>query len=202
LGVQQLAAFKKRLEDFEGALTTLVNTPADLLAQLTDIFDGFVTSTGLLDVYAFDPGTRPPATTSNREQEQQNFDAVQRLVQRLVVLKAAELAADETFDSYEAAASARDLIADKIDDQAEIAVDDTYPALLQLRADLVKAVPGDEADLHRLVKYTPAFTMPSLVLAYQLYGNLDLEADLVARNGISNPGFIRGGEELEVLSAS
>jgi prophage DNA circulation protein len=155
----------------------------------------------VLAIYDYDPGLRPSATTATRLQEQTNFDAAQRLIQQLALLRAAELALDETFDSYDAAVAARDTLTDKLDDQADLATDDTYPLLTQLRADLVKAIPGSGNDLPHLIDHTPIVTVPSLVLAYKLYGNLDLESDLVARNNLRHPGFVQGGQVLEVLSA-
>jgi prophage DNA circulation protein len=79
--------------------------------------------------------------------------------------------------------------------------DTAFPALNQLRADLVRAVPGEDSGLARLVSYAPAFTVPSLVLAFQLYGDVTREADIVARNSIRHPGFVIGGRALEVLSS-
>jgi prophage DNA circulation protein len=50
------------------------------------------------------------------------------------------------------------------------------------------------------VKYTPAATTNSLVLAYRLYGTVSREPDIVTRNAIRNPAFVAAGTELEVLS--
>jgi prophage DNA circulation protein len=104
------------------------------------------------------------------------------------------------YDTYDAAVSVRDDLAAKIDEQAQAADDDTFAALAQLRADLVRSVPGEERDLPRLVRHTPEYTVPSLVLAHRLYGSLERESDLVTRNRIPRPGFILGGVGLEVLA--
>ncbi len=71
---------------------------------------------------------------------------------------------------------------------------------MQLRADLVKAIPGTALEQARLIRFTPLVTLPSLVLAHNLYGDLSREADLLARNRIQNPAFVTGGVELEILS--
>lgn len=197
---QQIATLRARVDAFEASVSAIVDEPADMLSGLTEIFDLFPDAGSVLRVYDFDTGVRPPATTSNREQEQANFDATVAITRRLAVIRAAELAPFETYDSYDAAVDRREAITDLLDEQADVAPDDTYPALLQLRADLVKAVPGENSDLPRLVRHTPPATIPSLVLAHQLYGDLDLETDLVTRNRIRNPLFVRGGVELEVLS--
>jgi prophage DNA circulation protein len=203
---QKLAVLRRRVDAFTASAQDLLSTPADLLAGLLEILDGFDSDVAeslgnsLLEVYDFDPGVRPPATTPTRAQEQANFDAVHRLVQRLVVVQTASLAPLRKFVNYEKAVETRDKIADLLDEQAELATDDTYPALSQLRADLMKAVPGVDTALPRLVTHTPAATVPSLVLAHQLYGDVSLESDILDRNRVRRPGFVTGGRALEVLT--
>ena len=43
-----------------------------------------------------------------------------------------------------------------------------------------------------------AATRPALVLAYQVNGDVEAEADLVARNQVRHPGFVPAGR-VEVL---
>lgn len=197
---QQAATLHARVDALTGSVATLVNEPSRILEGLSGVFELFDSGSALAKIYRYEPGPRPPGTTPTRVQEQASFDATYRLNQRLAVIRAVEIAPTETYDSYDAAVATRDALTELLDEQADVAPDDTYPALVQLRADLVKAVPGDNSDLARLLRYTPGFTVPSLVLAHRLYGNLDLEADLVTRNHIRNPMFVPGGRELEVLS--
>lgn len=196
---QQLASLERQIANLTSDAAALSQVPEDMLAALVDVFDLLDNGAALATVYAYDPGTRPPATTSNREQEQTNFDATQHLVQRLAAIRAAEVAPAQTYASFEAAVAARDSLTALIDEQAEVAEDDAYPALMQLRADLVKAVPGADSDLPRLLRYTPGSVVPSLVLAHTLYGHLDLESDLLARNHVRNPLLVPA-DDLEVLS--
>lgn len=198
--MQQLAMVKRKLNEFADSVVSLANSPEDIIADLAEIFDLLDIGAKLLSVYDFTPGVRPAATTPNRLEEQTNYDALQNLVQRLTVIRVAELAPSQTYASYQEAVAARDAILDLLDEQAEVAEDDAFPALLQLRADLVKAIPGEDGDLPQLIAHTPPFTIPSLVLAQNLYGHLDLEADVLTRNSVRNPLFVAGGAELEVLS--
>lgn len=211
---QQLTTLKRQVSAFSANATALANVPADLLAGQLGIFealaDGLVAASGTADavspvlavlaLYGFDPGNRPPATTATRILERANFDAVLRLNQRLVVIQAGLIAVAQVFSSYDEALATRLALTDLIDAQAETVTDDFYPLLMQLRADLVGAVPGDALEQARLISHTPDFTVPSLVLAHRLYGDLSREADLVARNTVRNPVFLRGGLALEVLS--
>lgn len=177
-------------------LGALVQDGSALAEALIDVLDRL--PGGPLQVYHFNPGERPPDTTANRRQEQVNFDAFQLVVQRLALLRAVDLALVEEFDSHESAVAARDELTELIDEQQESAGDDLYTALVRLRADLVKAVPA--AGLSRVLAYEPPATVPSLVLAHQIYGDVTMEEDLVARNNPPRPGFLTGGVPLEVLS--
>ncbi len=201
MGVDEAASLRRRLDRLTASAASLVNTPDDLLAELVDLFDEVASVAALLATYGFAPGLQPPATTSTRQQERDNFDALVRLIRTLAIVRAAELAPDETYDSYDTAVAQRDAIGDKLDEQTETADDDAYASIGQLHADLVRAVPGEESDLPRLLRYTPPTTAPSLVLAHRLYGDLAREEDLVTRNHVLRPGFVLGGRELEVVSS-
>lgn len=202
LGTQEAAAMRRRLDGMVSSASSLAAVPAEALDSFVGLFESFGAGAlqAVLAVYGFTPGVRPSATTPNRRREQLNFDALRWLVQRLVVVRAAELVLDEAFSTYEEAVGARESVTALLDEQAEVVADDVYPSLVQLRADVVKAVPGPDGDLPRLLPFTPSSTVPSLVLTYQLYGALALEADVIARNRVRNPGFVAGGQPLQVLS--
>lgn len=209
---QEMAAMRSQIASLTSDAASLASAPTDLVATLQSVVEalgaGLLNVAGSLDpsgamlaLYSFDPGVRPPSTTPNRAQEQANYDAIQYAVQRLVIAEASTLAIVQTFDSYEDAVRVRSAIVDLIDEHTEAVADDAFPELMDLRAALVNAVPGTGADLPHLQHYTPGATVPSLVLSHRLYGDLDHEADILRRNGISNPGVIPGGVELEVLSS-
>ena len=180
----------------------LVASPATVLETLVGVFDHFPIGAwrGVLTAYGFNPGPRPSATTPAGAAEQASFDALRQVIQRLALVRAVELAAQDSFGNYEAAIAAREYLLDLLDEQAQDAEDAIYPALVQLRADLIRALPGDASGLPRLRSYTPPQTVPSLVLAHDLYGALGLEGDILTRNRVEHPAFIPGGQPLEVLS--
>lgn len=200
---QELAALKSQLNDLELNAAALVRQPQEVVDALADAFFALtrpVLIPRLLELYAWEAPARPEGTTVNRAREIANYDALMALVRRTMLIQAARLAPQASYTSYQEAVATRDSIAELLDEQLEAVGDDGYPALHQLRADLVTGVPGEESDLARVTSYTPPATVPSLVLAYRLYGDLDLEQDLVDRNSIGHPGFVKGEEELEVLS--
>jgi len=207
---QTAANLARQVEDLTDSAADLANEPEQLLAAVSDLVEtlgeALVAAGGhnpvdaILRLFSFDPGARPPSTTASRAIEQSNFDATQQLIQRLALAEAAAIAVEQTFASFDEAVAVREAITDAIDSHAESVSDDSYLDLVALRADVAKAIPGESEDLPRILTFTQRTTLPSLVLAHNLYGNLDLELDIVERNKISNPGFILGGSQLEVLS--
>lgn len=179
------------LDQFHTAITDLVNTaaavPGDMMDALLDAYDTFVA----------DFGTPVVATTSTRTKELANQTALVNALARAVVIEAARLAPLVPFVSMNDALAARDRIGDALEAQAEAADDTAYPALVDLRSQVLRAVPGSSA-FAAVVTVTRPVAIPSLLLAYQLYGAVDLEADIIARNDIRHPGFIFG--DVKVLS--
>lgn len=155
----------------------------------------------LLEAYDFAPTVGTPSlTTANRIQEAANYDLLTFMVKSYALCAAASFATSVEFESYEQAKDIRNSIADRLDEQIKIADDNAYSALVDLRAALANAVPGEESDLPRILNFTPIVTLPSLVVAHMVYGNVDNELDLVSRNSIQNPAFVIGGRSLEYLS--
>ncbi|MCK8501744.1 DNA circularization protein [Myxococcus fulvus] len=200
--VQGGAIQRARLDRLKRDVGALARAPGDIVSSVGELLSGFGTgdTAAVASVYSFAPGVRPPGTTPNRRQEQANYDALRVFLQRSVALRVAELAVDETYGNYTEARAARDLVTGMLDEQAEAVTDDAFPELYQLRADVVRALPPPDEDLPRLRSVTPAATVPSLVLAYELYGAVDLEADIIERNKVRNPCFVLAGRPLEVLS--
>lgn len=73
-----------------------------------------------------------------------------------------------------------------------------YASLVETRAATLVALAGAARSAPDVVAYTPAASLPSLALCYRIVGDIGLDADLVARNGIIHPGFVPV-DTLEVL---
>lgn len=190
---------------------TLTET-AYLAAEFDRAFDGFtaviaeVSSTLAINPVALvlsigdaDFGLRPPSTTPTRITERANYDALVNYVRRLAITGASTLLLTRAFTSYEDAVTARDQVLEAIDRNTEEVTDDAFPQLNDLHGTLIDSVPGIDSDLPRLQTYAPPAVVSSLVLAHRLYGDLTLEADVVARNKVRHPGFVPA-EPLEVLT--
>lgn len=176
------------LDEFRAAITLLVDTAESAPGAVMD---------ALIDAYFADLGSPVPATTATRERELANQDAMTGALRRILAIEAARLAPRVPFASIEEATAARDKIALQLEEQAGLAGDTAYPAIVDLRSELLGAVPGGSS-FARIVTVTRNVPIPSLLFTYQLYGNVDSELDIIARNKIRHPGFVAG--DLRVLS--
>jgi prophage DNA circulation protein len=141
-------------------------------------------------------------STVQAEQERANQSAFQALVRQASLGASARASVDLPLESAQDAAALRGEIADRIDAELLLAQDDE--AFSELQALLLAVVTDLDARAARLptrrVYGVPALTC-SLAVAYRLYGTLDGELDLVARNRPAHPGFIPQGTAIEYLVA-
>ncbi|MES2170561.1 MAG: DNA circularization N-terminal domain-containing protein [Actinomycetota bacterium] len=179
------------LDSFGGAIAALVTTaiaaPGAMLAALTDAYNTVL-------------GVPVQVLTATRVREAANLAALSGALRRVIAIEAARLAPTVPYASIEDATAARDQVAAQLEEQALGAGDTAYPALVTLRSDLLRSVPGADV-FPRIITVTRRTAIPSLLLTYQLYGSVDLELDVIARNRVAarHPGFVVG--DLRVLSA-
>lgn len=204
---QELATFNGRLQILTTQAAALVHKPADLVAQFLEAITGLAITaesapgamfTALVEAYNEDLGALQTALTATRARELANQLALQGALRRVMAIEASRLAPTIPFASIDEATAARDRVAALLEEQAGGAGDTAYPALVDLRSQVLRAVPGGQV-FARVVAITRRTAVPSLLLAYQLYGSVDQELDVIARNRIRHPGFIVG--DLKVISA-
>lgn len=170
----------------------------------------------------------PPAAASTatpaRRQEAENETAFAALVREVVIAEhasAAVIAAEESaaaiaeaansgmgaaasgavFQTRNDALAVRDELTEAIDAEMESPglPDPAYVALAALRAKVVAGLPSPDLRLPRVAVITPPATVPSLVLAYRIYANAGRAAEIAERNRAPHPGFLPGGQPLEVI---
>ena len=141
-----------------------------------------------------------PLTTTLRIQENINRNSMNFFIKTLALSYLARAAVTEDFDSIDSATARRDEVRDFIEELLnETDNDDVFQSLIQLNAAIVSAIPDEDVVLPNIKTLTTNITTNSLVLNYQIYGNLDRESDIILRNLIKNPAFILGQTELEYI---
>jgi prophage DNA circulation protein len=157
--------------------------------------------------FTLPPSVLPPpqvpgdAPTPMRLQELANKAAIEQLVSLACLATCCEVAAKITYESADQALAVRRFLTDLLDNDSDTSTDDDiYGALVDLRTALLRHLSIEAGKLPSVRRYTPAQTLPALVIAHELYGDATRESELLARNDVSNPCFVRGGVPLEVLS--
>ncbi len=198
------------IRNLKSSARDLLNSPSVLSEQMANSFSLLKAAANPSDVLASakkmfgfgDSDSAIPATTNTRAVQQTNQTQMNSYTQVLAVSTASVAAADVTYTSTNEAIASRDDLTAQIDKLMESGVsDDTYSALQVLRTTVTRAVPQPGQDLATVTEFTPDATIPSIVLAYRLYGSQDLEQDIIDRNKIAHPGFIQGSVPLEVLDS-
>lgn len=203
---QELALLDSQLRIITAQASSLVRQPGEVLAGLLGAIAGLTETVlaapgavmnAFLQTYGAFLGPLAPETTATRKRERANQEALFDGLRRVAAIEAARLAPRVPYQSIEEALFARDQVAAQLEEQAGTAGDTAFPALVQLRADVLRAVPS-QAVHARVVTVTRRVSVPSLLLSYQLYGSVAQEADLIARNGVRHPAFMSG--DLKALS--
>jgi len=209
---------------------SLIQQPLALVNKITGIVGSIRSAFGsnglgmlmnLFDQYASSDAEKPSSTaTPSRQQQTTNTRLFAAVIRQTAVAEAAKAAvvtqvttvttspkntstsASLTqYDSHQDAIAVRDQLTDRLDTESEATKsDEAYVALTDLRTTVIQAVPNPDQALPKLVEYRLRQTLPSLLVAYQLYGDASRSDDLVSRNDPRHPGFMIGGRSIEVLA--
>lgn len=138
--------------------------------------------------------------TSTRAQISANQTALNTLARQALLVQTAGMTATMPLPVYDDAVSLRSELLTAIDSEAAVANDTTYRALVDLRASVYEDMTSRIQGASKLQEVTPMNVSPALVLAYDLYGDVDRESEILDRNKVFRPGFVPA-EPLKVLSA-
>lgn len=159
-------------------------------------------------------------TTDLTARQSANLVAITNLVRNTAILNAAKTAVRIDYGSYDSAMATMNKIVEALEaqllklgnDAADDGYDDfgvtvsdpySYQALESLRPIFVEAMKGIGEGLAKIVSYSvPPDVTPSLLIAYDLYEDLDREAEIIQRNTplVKHPGFLPSGYTIELLS--
>jgi prophage DNA circulation protein len=197
---QELARLDVDIQSLVSDATTIVRDPAETMAAMLGVLGNLEDTIAesprrfvqaLLDAYDTDAPDLVAGDSDTRALERDNQSALSAALRRLLVIEAARALVSVSHETLEDAIADRTAVADRLEEQATTAGDTSYPALVELRAAVLRAVPGD-AVLARQVTHEQRTSTPSLLLSYRLYGTVELEADIIARNAVQHPGFLSG----------
>ncbi|HEU4604063.1 MAG TPA: DNA circularization N-terminal domain-containing protein [Steroidobacteraceae bacterium] len=211
----KVTSFVSDLSDLSGAASSLILAPQTLASNIVGLCERLreivIEPVAALDIvrsmfgYGDDFPAVPFTQNPARAQQATNQQAFVDLVQQTAAVIAAQISStvqlgDTGFASLDDVIALRDELVSVLDDQAERAQsDDAYYGIVDVRTAMVIDLQTRGAPLARIVSYTLPESTSALVLAYDLYEDLDFEADLIARNAVRDPNFLPSGVPLEVL---
>jgi prophage DNA circulation protein len=214
--LDNLAGIEAMVGGVAGTISDLIRAPADMGAEILGSMARLATVVAeplsALNTYAAlfstgDSNPTIPTTTADRRQQATCASALDQLFQRGAVIEAARQSALAAYESRDDALNTLALLVDAVDTQQAAVdpfgqpIDDgVFDALESLRTAVQADLRERGAKLPQLRAYTPLATLPALVIAHRLYGDCERADEIVARNKIAHPGFVPGGEALEVLS--
>lgn len=168
------------------------------ITALTGMFDRIG---DVVDIGAADAATASSALSGapGRARLAANRSAFAGLVRRQTVIDLARRASIATPRTTDEAVRLRDEIGARLDREIEVADDDTYRRLVDLRTATVLHLNRIAPSLARTARVPVRATVPALVLAYRIHADAAREDEIVTRNGLSHPGFVPGGDMVEVL---
>lgn len=186
----------------------LVRKPQELAEQMSSAL-GFLRTAGskvnetldaLKSMLNFGDDDKPISrSTPSRTQQDDNQTALNDMIKQIALANAVQAASESSFVSVDDAQTERAELIAAVDSQMETATDDVYQAQQDLLKNLIQAVPSPDQSLASVTEITPVQTTNSLALSYDLYESMDLEQDIIDRNAVAHPGFITGGDPLEIL---
>ena len=179
--LQSPSKLSQRLLDNLALLESAVGAPKGRFQAHSKMFQFVATPTGLND------------STPTRAREKANDDSLNTFIQQTAIANAANQVAEMTFDSTEDAVKIREQLRDLIEVQLQTTNDDdVFQAFNQLLADVVRILPDADSELPNVQEENINEPTPSLVLAYDLFENIESEDDILNRNKIVHPAFISG----------
>lgn len=225
-GLNRVDSLDASIEAFTGEVASLLATPTALINKLTTLvgsafqaidefrdpdvgIDGLprdynvpqIVMQSLRGLYGFstEPDAVPIATTQS-ELERAAHTQLQWTLRSSALASAAASLVQTQLASADEATEIADELAGYFDAVLVSELAETVRNVFaSLKATTVLHFARVAQALPNLNSYTPAETVPALVLAYEIHGDAARELEVVRRNKIRHPLFTPGGQPLEVV---
>ena len=138
----------------------------------------------------------PVAKTKPRQRIEKNNQSVNQLVSRAVVIEESRALIDMDFESQSQAQSQVNTVVDALDDVSWQSDDVVYRQMVDLRVAVQQDMQARIPSLPRLQTVKLNQMVPALVAAYRYTGDAANEQQIIDRNSVTHPGFIRGDIEV------
>jgi prophage DNA circulation protein len=205
----EIADLAVSISDLRGDIDNLINEPAILatrmISSLQLLSESVENRRESFDAYEniFSYGDQDPniiPTTASRIQQDTNNQAFTNFVRVIALSEAVNSAFEIAYESEEDALQIKNSLYDEIDILMEAVDDDSvFAELNNLRTFVSLNIPPEDENLPKIFDYINYSTRPSLVIAYEIFGDVISDQDIIDRNHVKNPSYVPGGQTLRVL---
>lgn len=136
------------------------------------------------------------AQTVPRQRIEKNNKAVNQLLAQAVVIEESREVVSVNFESQSQAKAQVSNLVDALDNVSWQSNDAVYRQLSDLRVAVQQDMQARVPSLPNLQTVTINQMMPALVAAYRYTGDIANEQQIIDRNAVSHPGFVRGSVEV------
>lgn len=207
--IQDVAALSGKITNLRSSSLAMLQQPGQLASYLSDSISDLKNVTGskkessnaFMNMTKFGDDDNVAYSLNDAGLVQKaNDEAFNSFMKEQAVIGALENVIDVPFDNLDDIESNKEAILDVIDSLLETNDDDFYISFTEMKSVFIENFPDPSVSLPQISEITLSATLPSLIVAYQLYGDSTRESEIVSRNKISHPAFIPGGVPLEVLN--
>lgn len=215
------------IDAFGAQINTLLSQPQALMNTLVDLVDTALrlitqfapepqplgvreeavelvklTREALAELFAFETAASAiPTPTQQSKLEHAAHEQMNLTMKGAALASGAEILAELELESADQPQAIAQDLAVMFEEILSADLDESVlQAFASLKAASVEHFNAVAQALPQVTTYTPPTTTVALVLAYDLYGDADLEDDVIRRNKIRHPAFVLGGRPLEVLA--
>jgi prophage DNA circulation protein len=205
---RRVAIYVDKVRTIAATFSELITAPADLAASFIDAISQ-IGAAGMMprDALSAYKGLfgLPPNLQGGDTDDATAADKNRQIVVDMIGLGAlggAVVAAAQTdWESTDEALSTRQLLLDQINALSDTTDrDDVFQALLDLRASLVRTVPGNAINAPPALIVTLEQTTNALAVAYRWLDDVDQAIPIAQANRIRNPLFLPGGVPLRIVT--
>lgn len=229
LGVSELTSLTDAITELKDSAHRLLNAPGELMTTLRGLVGAIMSVIGVFDrddaaaapfpggakairadaaldaaqeLVEVDTVTPPPFPGGPVDEAAQEAEkAVGKALRVAAVAGTAALFQTLPLESADTAKAALEAIGDMAEQLLldETTGDELFTGLTDLKVALDRHLAGLASTLPSVQAYTPVVTTVALLVAWQIYGDPTRDLEIVGRNNVPNPNFIRGGVPLQVL---
>lgn len=223
-----IAAMTSAIRNLKADISDLIKLPGELADRIKEMFDvlldefsddpettarilGQFTTIGAgIDAGVADGTSNffppiPPRETPSRDRQRENETALINLAKEFALSDNAIATVQIDFISTKAALEAQTKLIEELDVQLqgneniegfEVVDDELFQSIKELQTSITRALP--RTGTTELIEIIPIQTIPALVIAHDQFEDLDKENEIIDQNAIEHPGFVPGGDPIQV----